>query len=114
MAQPDPPLRAVFAEGARHEGDLAFEGRVRVDGSFVGRLYTEELLEIGPSGSVEGEADVANALIAGRFEGRLLCREHLTLAATATIRGPIDAGVLEVAPGARIEGEVRVRGGPTP
>jgi len=105
-----PQLSAVFGADARHEGDLSFEGRVRVDGTFVGRLYTEEVLEIGPTGVVEGEADVARAIISGRFEGRLRCREHLRLTATADIRGEVDVGILECAAGARLRGPLRVRG----
>ncbi len=104
------PLTTLFGAGARHEGDLSFEGRVRVDGTFVGRLYTEEVLEIGPTGAVEGEADVAQAFIAGQFIGRLRCRERLRLAAGATVRGKVDVGILECPAGARIYGEVSVRG----
>lgn len=114
MSEPESPLRALFGPGARHEGDLAFEGRVRVDGTFVGRLYTEEVLEIGETGCVEGEAHVARAVVAGRFVGQLRCREHLRLTATAVVEGAVDAGVLECAPGARISGAVQVRGGELP
>ena len=110
MSSPEPPLSVLFAPGTRHEGDLSFEGRVRVDGTFVGRLYTEEVLEIGQTGAVEGEADVARAVVAGRFDGRLRCREHLELTATAHVTGELDIGVMECAAGARIEGRVQVRG----
>ena len=110
MSSPEPPLRALFAADSRHEGDLSFEGRVRVDGTFVGRLYTEEVLEIGETGCVEGEADVARAIIAGRFEGRLRCREHLRLTRTAVLSGDFDVGILECEAGARIRGQVEVRG----
>ena len=41
-------LNAVMGHGAHYEGDLSFEGRVRVDGTFVGRIYTEDCLEVGP------------------------------------------------------------------
>lgn len=114
MSQEAPPLRALFAADSRHEGDLSFEGRVRVDGTFVGRLYTEEVLEIGETGCVEGEADVARAIIAGRFEGRLRCREHLRLTRTAELSGQLDVGVLECEAGARIRGPIHVRGSELP
>ena len=114
MSSPEPPLSVLFASGTRHEGDLSFEGRVRVDGTFVGRLYTEEVLEIGETGSVEGEADVARAVVAGRFDGRLRCREHLQLTASAQVTGELDIGLLDCAAGARIEGQVQVRGSELP
>ncbi|HCH63946.1 MAG TPA: hypothetical protein DFR83_14165 [Deltaproteobacteria bacterium] len=114
MSTVEPPLSALFGHGTRHEGDLSFEGRVRVDGTFVGRLYTEEVLEIGPGGGVEGEADVARAVIAGRFDGRLRCREHLQLLATAEVNGSLDIAVMECAAGAQIRGHVQVRGSELP
>jgi cytoskeletal protein CcmA (bactofilin family) len=107
---PNPALAALFGPGAHHQGDLSFEGRVRVDGRFTGRLYTEELLEVGATGVIEGEADVARAVIAGRFTGRLRVREHLLLEPTARIEGALDIGVLELRAGARVSGELRVAG----
>ena len=106
----EPPLGAVLGPGTRHEGDLSFEGRVRVDGTFVGRLYSEDTLEVGESGRVEGEIDVARAVISGVVEGRLRVREHLSVRRTAVLRGLVDAGVAEIEAGAAIAGEVRVAG----
>lgn len=106
----DPPLSAVMGAGAHYEGDLSFEGRVRVDGHFEGRIYTEDLLELGASGVIEGEADLARAVIAGRFSGLLRVREHLRVESGALIEGKLDAGVVDLQPGARIQATVRIRG----
>jgi cytoskeletal protein CcmA (bactofilin family) len=106
----EPPLSAVMGPGARYEGDLAFEGRVRVDGHFVGRIYTEDVLEIGPDGRVEGEADLARAVVAGTLSGKLRVREHLLVERTGLVEGTLDAGVLEVRPGGRIHGAVLATG----
>ena len=104
-------LGAVLGPDAHHQGDLTFEGRVRIDGRFTGRLYSEGTLELGVSGIVEGEIDVANAVISGRVSGALRVRERLRLEPTAVIEGKLDAAALELQPGATINGEVRVRGG---
>lgn len=109
-APPDSPFGAVFGPGTHHQGDLSFEGRVRVDGTFSGRLYTEESLEVGVDGLVEGEVDVARAIVAGRLAGRVRVREHLLLQATGSIDGLLDAGVAEIQPGARVSGSVRITG----
>lgn len=103
-------LAAVLGPGTRYEGDMTFDGRVRVDGHYVGRLYSEDWLELGVSGVLEGAADVVNAVIAGTVQGDLRVRERLVIDETARVTGRIDAGTLEVRPGAAIEGEVRVRG----
>jgi len=96
--------------GAHYEGDLSFEGRVRVDGHFVGRIYTEGCLEIGAEGVIEGEIDVACAIVAGRLEGRVRVREHLLIEATGIVKGTLDGGVLEVRPGGQLDGKVLIRG----
>jgi len=41
MARPTQPvLAAVLGPGTRYEGDMTFEGRVRIDGHYVGGLFT--------------------------------------------------------------------------
>lgn len=108
------PLSVVFGPGSHHTGDLVFEGRVRVDGTFEGRLYTDGELEVGVDGRVDGDVDVARATISGAFHGRLRVRERLILRAGCVVDGLVDAGVMEMAPGARLRGEVRVEGEETP
>lgn len=108
----EPVLAAVLGPGTRYEGDMSFEGRVRIDGHYVGRIYSEDWLELGPGGHIEGSVDVARAIIAGRVDGDLRVREHLVVTETGRVAGKVDAAELEVRPGARIEGEVRA--GPKP
>lgn len=104
------PLAALMGAGARYEGDLSFEGRVRVDGHFEGRIYTEDLLEVGVDGHVEGQADVARAVVSGRMTGEIRVREHLRIEATGLVSGHLDAGIVELVAGGRIEGEILIRG----
>ena len=108
------PLSAVMGPGAHYEGDLSFEGRVRVDGHFRGRIYSEDLLELGAEGVIEGEADVARAIIAGKVIGRIRVREHLLLEKQARVEGLLDVGVCEMRAGAVVVGEVRIRGEESP
>jgi cytoskeletal protein CcmA (bactofilin family) len=112
-ADPGPapaPLAAVLGPDAHHQGDLSFEGRVRVDGHFSGRLYGEDTLELGVHGLIEGEVDVADAIIAGTVRGRLRVRRSLRIEPTADIEGLIDCGAVEVLPGARLKVELRAHG----
>ena len=115
MRPPAPlPYAALFGPGARYEGDFTFEGRVRIDGHFVGRIYSEEELEIGPDGLVEGELDVARATVAGVVRGSLRAREQLTLRAGARLSGKLDVGLLHIEPGARVEAAVIIHGAEIP
>jgi len=104
----DGPLNALLGKGAVYEGDLSFEGRVRVDGLFRGRVYTEEVLEIGPEGRIEGEVDAAVVVLAGTVVGTLEVRELLVVQPGGLARGEVRAKLLEVRPGGRFEAQVHI------
>ena len=105
---PERPLAALLGKGAVFGGDLSFEGRVRVDGTFRGRIYTEDTLEIGGPGLVDGEIDAAVLVVAGTASGQVRARERLVLEASGRLAGHVDTPVLEVKPGGRIDAVVRV------
>jgi cytoskeletal protein CcmA (bactofilin family) len=102
----EPALNALLGRGAYYSGDLSFEGRVRLDGHFEGRIYTDDLLEIGELGLLEGEIDAAFVRVAGRVDGKLRVRQRLTLESSGRIYGEIDARELEVRPGATLRATV--------
>jgi cytoskeletal protein CcmA (bactofilin family) len=102
------PLAALLGRGAQFGGDLTFEGRVRVDGTFKGRIFTDDTLEIGEPGLVDGDIDVAVLIVAGTAAGNVRARERLVLEATGLLRGQVDTPSLEVHPGARVEATLRV------
>jgi cytoskeletal protein CcmA (bactofilin family) len=108
MSAKEAPLVALLGRGATYGGDLRFEGRVRIDGTFKGRVYTEDVLEIGEGGLVDGEIDAATLVVSGTAAGRIHARDRLVLAATGALRGTVDAGSIEVAPGARIDATLKV------
>jgi cytoskeletal protein CcmA (bactofilin family) len=108
MARPD--FKGFVGPGMRLEGDIVFEGRIRVDGELRGRVYTDDVLEVGPTGLVEGELDVANAVVLGRLNGKIRVRERLRLERGGLIEGQLDVGLLEPAPGGRIQAVVRLHG----
>ncbi len=101
-------LAGLLGPEARYEGDLVFTGRVRIDGTFVGSIRSEDFLEVGPGGRIEGEVDVAQALVAGHVDGLLRARERLTLLETAVVTGQVVTPWLDVRPGARLRAEVLV------
>lgn len=105
---PERPLAALLGRGAQFGGDLSFEGRVRVDGTFKGRIFTEDTLEIGEHGVVDGEIDAATLIVAGTASGKVRARELLVLEATGMLKGQVETSSLEAHPGGRIDAVVRV------
>jgi cytoskeletal protein CcmA (bactofilin family) len=100
------PLNALLGRGATYEGDLSFEGRVRVDGLFRGRIFTEELLEVGEEGRIEGDLDAHNLIVAGFVEGRVRVRGKLVVESTGQLLGNVQATKLVVREGARIDAQI--------
>lgn len=101
-------LAGLLGPGARYEGSLVFHGRVRIDGEFIGSIRSDDLLEIGPTGRVEGDVEVAQALVAGRVEGTLRALERITLLETSSVSGKVVTPWLDVRTGARMLAEVEV------
>jgi len=100
------PLSGFLGPGASWSGDLSFEGRLRIDGDFRGRIYSEDVLEVGRAGRIEGDVDVARAVVAGTVDGVLRVRESLVIEATAVIRGEVHMRRIRVAQGALVEAKV--------
>ncbi len=99
-------LSGLLGAGATWDGDLVFDGRVRIDGIFRGKVTGPDLLEIGPSGSVTGEIEVAQALVAGLVDGTLVARERCTLLETAIVRGRIVTPWLDCRVGSQLDATV--------
>jgi cytoskeletal protein CcmA (bactofilin family) len=101
------PLAALLGKDASYSGELRFDGRVRVDGRFDGKIYTADLLEIGESGHVSGEIDAARLHVSGTCEGTLHVSELLVVTRTGAIRGKVDAVSMQVEPGAKVDAVVK-------
>lgn len=101
------PLAALLGKGARYQGELSFEGRVRVDGHFRGRIHTEDVLEIGEAGVVEGEIDAATLIVAGKASGKVRATRLLQVTRTGSVSGEVDAAALEVEVGAKVDARLR-------
>jgi cytoskeletal protein CcmA (bactofilin family) len=102
------PLAALLGRGAQYSGELRFEGRVRVEGHFSGRIFTEDVLEIAEGGTVEGEIDAATLVIAGTANGKIHARDRVVLRPTGLLRGHLDTALLETHAGARIDATLKV------
>lgn len=108
MSADERPLSGLLGRGATYEGELTFEGRVRLDGTFKGKLTTDDTLEIGEGGRVEGDVDAAFVRLAGTIDGSVRARRRLIIEATGRVIGAVYAASLEVMPGARLSAMVQV------
>ena len=102
-------LVALLGEGARFEGKLIFEGRVRIDGHFRGEVVSEGTLVVGDRALVEANIDVgALIVLGGTVRGDVRAQRMVELHAPAKVFGNITAPQLAVDRGVLFEGQSRV------
>ena len=110
MSSQNQPIELYIPMNTKQEGQLSVQGRIRIDGHFIGNLYTESSLEIGPHGCLEGNADVVFADINGRLKGTLLVHAFCTLRRRSLFEGLLDTPMAQMEKGCSFKGEVRIRG----
>ena len=98
---PASEIIALLGRGTRFEGNLIFDGRVRIDGAFRGTIRSDDTLIIGEGAEVDAEIDVANVIVRGGVvRGAIRARSSIELyvpsSVTASLHSPsvfIDKGV---------------------
>jgi len=86
-------VNTIIGEGTRMKGDVTVEGSIQVDGEFEGAVDATDTLVVGETGKVEGDANVANAVIGGRMYGNVIA-----------------SGKIELKRGSQLLGDIKTRG----
>lgn len=92
-------------------GDVRFTGGLHVDGRVRGAVTgtADEgptSLSVGDTGSIEGDVKADSVLVHGLVIGDVYARERLMLTPSARISGDVQYQLLEMAPGATINGRL--------
>jgi cytoskeletal protein CcmA (bactofilin family) len=104
---PSPEITTLLGEGARFEGQLAFEGVVRIDGHFKGKIEAKSAtLIIGENGRVEADGALGQFVISGAFVGAIQVSGLTRILARASFEGQLETGALVTEEGARINAQV--------
>lgn len=77
---------------------------MRVDGTVIGDIEIDGLLNISETGRVDGNVSSGSARVAGRIFGNVACRNALHLTATADVAGDVLTSMLIVDEGAVFTG----------
>ena len=73
---------------------------MRIDGTVVGNVDIDGVLNLSDSGRVDGDITCGSTRIAGKVMGNINCRNALHLASTADVNGDISTTTLIVDDGA--------------
>ncbi len=98
-------ITSLLGQDAEFEGTLRFEGVVRIDGSFRGRIESSGTLVVGRTGRVSAEVQVGACVLEGTFEGTLQAGQSVEIHAPARVKGKIVTPELQVDRGVVLDGE---------
>lgn len=106
-----PPIRSLIGEGIVLRGNIDFIDGMRIDGEVQGDMVatagTHSLLVVGEKAKVFGKVNAEHVIIVGEVNGPVICTGLLELQPSARITGDVHYELLEMHPGAVIDGELR-------
>ena len=107
-----PPIRSLVGEGMSVHGALRFVDGLRIDGEVIGDVTAatdggRSILVISEKARVHGKVKANHVIINGEVRGPVHCDELLELQPKARVVGDVRYEVLEMHPGALVEGELK-------
>jgi cytoskeletal protein CcmA (bactofilin family) len=104
-----------LGKNCEFEGKLSFQGEVRIDGRFQGKIDAKGSVVVGETGVLNADIRVSQALVKGTVHGTIAAGERIELKARGQVIGDIEAPTVIMEKGAMLEGNCRMgppKGGP--
>ncbi len=110
MKLPKHSVDTLVGRGTRIDGDVIFSGGLHIDGEVSGNVRMEAgapaFLMVSEHGRIDGSVEVAHVVLNGAVTGDVLACERVELGPLARINGNVHYGVIEMSPGAQINGKL--------
>lgn len=108
-------ITALLGGGTRFEGKLSFDGTVRIDGSFVGEISSNDILIVGDGADVRAEIRVGTLIVQGGVvRGDIVARDLVEIHHPGQVHGNIVSPSLCIDKGVIFEGQCRMVEGDGP
>ena len=106
-----PPIRSLIGEGTVVQGPIRFTEGLRIDGEVQGDVIAaaegQAMLVVSDKAKVTGMVKAAHVIINGQVVGPVEASAMLELQPLARVTGQVRYELLEMHPGALIDGELR-------
>lgn len=102
-------LDGHLGEGMEVKGTLRFEGSVRIDGKFHGKIVSPATLILGPAARVDGELEVSQLAVHGALKGSVKATDRVTIHSSGKVEADLDTQKLVIEPGAFFQGRCDMR-----
>ena len=108
--KPSARIDSLIGAGTRIEGDLSFNGGLRIDGEVRGNVTglgaDGATLVISEQATVEGEIRVGHIVVNGTVKGPIHASETLELQPRSRVTGDVHYNTLEMHLGASVDGRL--------
>jgi len=109
-SKPQNRIDCLIGSGTLIEGNVIFDGGLRVDGHVRGNIMVQDgkagTLVVSEQARVEGEIRVPHVVINGAIVGPVHSSEYVELQAKASVTGDVHYNTLEMQLGAVVEGRL--------
>ena len=110
MKQNESEIKAYMGEDTVFNGSLNFDGTVRIDGKFEGKVTTEDTLIIGETGHLMAEINAGTVICMGRVEGTIVASKKVEIHSTSKILGNIKSPAIDIELGGILDGNCDMTG----
>ena len=108
------PKQLIVGREIEVKGEITSCDRLVIEGRVEAALSDARIIEVAPTGTFKGSANVDEADISGIFEGQLLARDKLTVRAQGRVSGSIRYGRIVIESGGEVSGDMQsLSHGPT-
>ncbi len=106
--RPETTGYSVIDEHAVVHGEITSQGTIRIDGRIDGQLHRADTLIVGRTGSIAGDIEAREVVVAGAVEGNILAEMRVEIQPTGSVRGDITASAMHLAEGGAVTGHVAI------
>jgi len=110
MKQKESEIKAYMGEDTVFNGSLNFDGTVRIDGKFEGKVTTEDTLIIGETGHLMAEINAGTVICMGRVEGTIVASKKVEIHSTSKVLGNIKSPAIDIELGGILDGNCDMTG----
>ena len=104
------PIKAYLGSDALFKGTLSFEGTVRIDGKFEGRVNTSDTLVVGETGDLEADIEAGTVICRGKMRGTIVASKKVEMHPSSKIVGDVQTPALSIELGAVLDGNCNMTG----
>ena len=110
MKKNDEQIKAYMGKDTVFNGELTFDGTVRIDGKFEGKVITEDTLIVGETGHMIAEISAGTVICMGHVEGTVMASKKIEIHSTSKVVGNIKSPAIYIELGGVLDGSCDMTG----